>query len=449
MWYIGSNIISRGISFLFTPIFTRLLTPREYGIYSLYLSLMGIFTVLTTFQMSGNLIYRGFARFGVEERKRFLSSALGALALTSGISLVLLLLFGGVIAPLLSVNTAILILLTIQIFLSSAEGFYLARCRYEGNYHTVAALNIAVGIITPLLSLFLIKAGLGGYSRIISPLLISLAVATPLTVKIIKDGKRLVWGEGWRFIFKMTLPMLPHFIASSVIAQGDKIILAHLFGDAVLGKYGAAYSIGFIPSQLTSAVLVALSPWIIRKMRSGQKNAVKDAILSSAKVSGYATLAFLAILPELFYAAVAPEYREALPIAYAVSLSVVFSFLAAAISICILHYEKPMLITKNSLITAGAAIALTYILAIKLGYIGASLSPFLAYALLFLLNGRSVMKISGKAGSVKIALPLSLFLVFAALIFFLRESFTARLLIAIAIGLTALTEVKKCKNLLF
>lgn len=448
-WYIGSNIIARATAFLFTPIFTRLLSPAEYGIYSLYTSLMGFFTVLTTFQMSGNVLYRGFARFGAKDSNRFLCSALGALTLTSGASVILFAIIGNGLSPLLSVSTPLLILLTVQIYLTSLEGFYLAKCRYDGKYRTVAALNIAVGIITPTLALALIKAGLGGYSRIISPLLISLAVAIPIAVKIIRSGKRLVWGEGWRFIFKMTLPMLPHFIATSVIAQGDKIILARTLGDEVLGKYGAAYAIGFIPSQLTGALLVALSPWIIRKMKSGDGGAVRDAVSTSARVIGYATLIFLAVLPELFYAAVAPEYREALPVAYAVALSVIFSFLASAISICILHYEKPMLITKNSLITALPSVLLTYLFIRKFGYIGGALSSLFAYVMLFLLNRTAIVRVAGKDARVKFALPLTAFFLFAVLIFLLRFSPLSRLLIAMAIALLALPEVKKCKALLF
>ena len=44
--YIITGILSRGVSFLFTPIYTRLLSESEYGVYSLYVSWLGLFTVL-------------------------------------------------------------------------------------------------------------------------------------------------------------------------------------------------------------------------------------------------------------------------------------------------------------------------------------------------------------------------------------------------------------------
>ncbi len=449
VWYIGSNLFSRGVAFLFTPIFTRLLSPAEYGIYSLYVSLMGIFTVLTTFQMSGNVIYRGFARFDGERRARFLSAALGAQCLTAGASLLIFTAMGDRLTAITSLNTGLTIILILQIFLSGTEGFYFAKCRYDGNYQAVAKINVTTGILTPILSLALIRAGLGGYGRILAPLFISAAVAIPVAIRIIKEGKGLVWGEGWRFIFKMTVPMLPHFISLSLIAQSDKIIIARTLGEGVLGKYSAAYSIGFILSQIASAFTVALAPWIIKKMKAGKSHDVEECIFSTAKVIGYAALLFLTVLPELFYAAVAPEYREALPVAYVAATSVIFSFLSSVISICILHYEKPMHITKNSLTAALPSVLLAYVLTSKIGYMGGAFASFFAYAVLFLLNKKTLGKVAKQELKAKFSLHFALYFIFALLIFFLKTSFISRLLIAGAILLLGLPEVKSCKRLLF
>ena len=449
VWYIGSNILAKSISFLFTPIFTRLLSPSEYGTYSLYVSLMGIFTVLTTFQMSGNVIYRGFAKFDGERRAKFLSSAFGAQCLTSGASFLIFALIGRKLSSITSLDTGLTLILIFQIFLSGTEGFFLAKCRYDGKYQTVATLNIAVGILTPILSLVLIHAGLGGYSRILSPLFISLAVSIPIAVAIFREGKRLVWGEGWRFLFRMTLPMLPHFISLSLIAQSDKIIIARVLGEDTLGKYSAAYSIGFIISNLASAFTVALSPWIIRKMKAGKGEDVKSCIITTAKVICYGTLLFMAILPELFFAAVAPEYREALPVAYVAALTVIFSFLSSAISICILHYEKPMLITKNSLTAALFAVPIGYLLTKKMGYIGGAFVSVGSHAFLFALNRLTIEKVGGDGAKAKFGLHLFGFSIFALMMFFLRISFFSRLLISVALVLLAIPELKACKKLLF
>ena len=63
-WYIGSSVLAKGISALVTPIFTRLLTPEEYGLYPLYLSWLSVFTILLSLELTGGVMYRGLQKFG-------------------------------------------------------------------------------------------------------------------------------------------------------------------------------------------------------------------------------------------------------------------------------------------------------------------------------------------------------------------------------------------------
>ena len=63
-WYAASNALARGCTLIATPVFTRLLSPEEYAIYPLYVSYMGIFTVLATFEIPGVITYGGLSKFG-------------------------------------------------------------------------------------------------------------------------------------------------------------------------------------------------------------------------------------------------------------------------------------------------------------------------------------------------------------------------------------------------
>ena len=108
-----------------------------------------------------------------------------------------------------------------------------------------------------------------------------------------------------------------------------------------------------------------------------------------------------------------------------------------------------MLITKNSLISALPTVLLGYFLTVKVGYIGGAFASFFAYVMLFLFNLRTLEKIDREKQKVKFGLQVSMYLIFAALLFFLKISFVARLLTAFAVVLLALPELKECKKLLF
>ena len=76
MWYTASSILSKGISALCTPIFTRLLTPSEYGLYPLYNTWLSVVTVIVTLELTGGVIYRGLQKFE-DKKDEFISSAFG------------------------------------------------------------------------------------------------------------------------------------------------------------------------------------------------------------------------------------------------------------------------------------------------------------------------------------------------------------------------------------
>ncbi len=450
LWYVASNLISRGAGFLLTPIFTRLLSPEEYGIYSIYISLMGIFTVISTLEMSGAVMYRGLAKFEGEGCERFTSSVLGAQCLLSLLSVTLYLVLAPAINKLTSLGTALTLLLLIQIFINAILGIFFASRRYSGRYRSVSAVNIMTGIITPLLALILIALGYRVTARIAASLIVTGIFAIPIFRKMILHGGGVFWKKGWKLIFRLAIPMLPHYLSMSLIAQSDRIIIAHTVGEAAVGKYSAAYSIGFMLSLVSGGIQLALTPWIQKKLARGSVEKVKEAISAASRLTVLATLGFMLLLPEVFRLAVAREYFEALPVAYTVALSVIFSFLSAAAANCLLHYEKPLLITKNSVICAVISILSCIMLTHSIGYIGGAVSTLAAYALLLILNTRSLIKVApvplfdGKSFA-----KLAIFLFCGALlIFMLRASLVSRLLLFAALALISTAELPKYRKLL-
>ena len=64
VWYTISNFLVRGIGFLTTPIFTRILSQTDYGNYVNYTSWVSLLTILTTLEMYVSI---NRARFDYED----------------------------------------------------------------------------------------------------------------------------------------------------------------------------------------------------------------------------------------------------------------------------------------------------------------------------------------------------------------------------------------------
>ena len=65
IWYTASNFLLRGIGFITTPIFTRLLSKTDYGLFNNYSSWLAILTVIVTLNLESTLIS---ARYDYEEK---------------------------------------------------------------------------------------------------------------------------------------------------------------------------------------------------------------------------------------------------------------------------------------------------------------------------------------------------------------------------------------------
>ena len=448
-WYVGSNVISRAAAFAFTPIFTRLLTPKEFGVFSLYTSLMGIFSVVTTLEISGGVMYRGLVKFEGQEQRNFLASAIFVQTGISALSLVVYLLFRRFINEATSLSTPFSTVLILQVFFNSVTGIFFAKKRYNGEHSLISLINITNGIAAPLAAISLIKLGVTVGARIYSSLAISAAFAIPIIFFLLK-GTKPYFKEGRKFIFSFSLPMLPHHLATSVITHSEKIIIARTIGESALGKYSLAYSVGFIPSLITGGVSLALTPWIMRRLREKSGPLVGKTLISATRLLCFSILVFMSVAPNIFNFLASGEFLSALPAIYPIAVSVIFNFLSSAMTSCLLYYEKPKLITKNSVLCAVINVFSSILLTRVFGYVGTAYSVLLSAILLFILNAASVHKMSD--GSIlklkEVSFPFIAFFLFALLTFLLRQSDFARLLLFCALILIVLWEAKRCKELL-
>lgn len=450
MWYVGTNIFAKAITFLATPIFTRILTPAEYGVYSLYIGWMGIFTVITTLEISGNIAFCGFSHFK-NEREAFSSSAVGVQFTLTVFFTLLYIIFTKRVNAITGLTTRLTFMLILQVFFNSLIAIYFAEKRYLYKYKTVSRINLIIGLFVPVSAVFLILfTSYRGYARIISSLLISFVLCIPIVINTLKRCNRIFDFKKWKYIFGYALPLLPHYLGLSLIAQGDKILLSRLRGDAELGKYTVAYSVGFILSLVTGGLLSAITPWIHRKLDEKKSERIEDVFRLILKILFILTFIFLCAAPEIFSIIGADAYYSAIGVIYPVAVSVIFIFMSNVYSGIIMHIGKPSLVAANSAISAFFALFLGYFMINSFGFIGAAYSSLISYAVLFLLNLFTVTHIfNARLLTTKAVFAVFLITVsFLLLLIFIKDFRISRILVITALILTAIPLLPKFKGLI-
>lgn len=451
VWYTASGVIERGIAFIFTPIFTRSLSREEYGLYSLYISWMGLFTIFVTLELTGNVIYKGLSKFKGREDE-LISCSLGLMTVSALLVLTLFIIFEPYAVSILGLSRGVCLMLIAHVYANGVISLYSAKCRYSYKYKSQSLINLLQAAIPPTVAFMLINfTRVRAEARIISTMAVSVAVCLPLIVGITRRGGRLFKGDVWRYLIRFTLPLLPHFIATTVTAQAGKLFIGRFLGEGALAQYSIVFSMGFLLNLLTGGIQSALTPWINRKLRENAEEKIDRTAERAFVLLSIATLLGLCFSPEGLAFLAPPEYRGALAAIYPLCISVLISFLVMLINAVMLYYEKGYLTTICSVIGAILSIALNYVFTPRLGYISAAMIQ-LAISVVNLLISYAMMggvlkKRASNPRSYVISATLTIFA--AGVLFSLRYSFVSRVLLFLALTLMIIPRAIECKDLIF
>ena len=63
LWFVICGFLQKAISLITTPIFSRLLTTSEYGIYSVYQTWAGIIIIFASLNLASGVYLRGLIKY--------------------------------------------------------------------------------------------------------------------------------------------------------------------------------------------------------------------------------------------------------------------------------------------------------------------------------------------------------------------------------------------------
>ena len=440
IFYITTNVFTKLVALLATPLFTRLLLPEEYGVYSLYVSWMGIISVLVALGISGGTIYRALGKFK-EERENLISSAIGILFISSAVLLLPCLLFRRAVSALTGLPTLLNCMLILELFLNCAQTVVFAYYRYKYSYVKICLINllyavISVGIALALIYFTKIKAE----ARIYASFFASSVLILPLIKPYLKP-KMLRKKEIPEYLLKLALPLLPSALSTALIAQIDKLIIERLSGTAALGKYSIAYSVGFMLTTLTAALYSALQPWLMRKLNSGNTDAARAITKKTIFLTSLGLLIFLLLIPEIFKIIAADAYRDAEIAVYPLAVAGYLQFISNILAANIIHTEKTVAISISGLVAFGFNLVTNIILIPRYSYPAAAVTTALSYLLLILLEYAFLKKQSdARLIDFKALYPLA-FCALALPIYFIRTLVASRFIFAAAVVLISLPSL--------
>ena len=452
--YTASSLISRGASFLFTPFFTRLYTPTEFGAFSMFQSYLSILFILGSLEICSGVIIKLL----ISERENedmLLLCATRIMLISASVTL-------GVFFALryfLNENGffGFSAALSVCALCRCVIGIYVASSKFHYGIRAIFAVNFAESLLPPIATLILYKLlkpkGIELVSiRALVYAAVLLLIAMPIFIKIRRQAKLRASSKASaelnRKILKSALPMLPYYLSMIVIAQGDKVLIGRLLGEGALAGYGIAYSLGSMLTMLSGGILAVLMPWISRKLRDGNIGITKEITKRLYLMSALITLIILCLAPELLSILAPKSYGNTLLPVFPIALSAPTLLLQTLNVTANLKYGTGLGVIVSGVLPAMLFVASAFFLAPHYGTLAIAVSLPFAYLFSFAISSWSLrQKMSNSLISANNYLQITLLmLILSGIIYQANASFLIRIATCIILLVTLAFLLLKSKS---
>ncbi len=290
IWYTMSSFMTKGISFLSTPVFTRLLSSNDYGEFSNFVAWAGIVVIVATMDMHATV---NRARYDYENLDGYLSSVAICGTVVTTILWGIVQLFPAFFTKFFSMEMPYINILFITTMVSPALTLLQAKNRINYRYKTYVALSFGSALLATGVSLILVllmKNQLAG--RIIGHYGTVFLIDLCVYIYILYKGRQVRWDQ-CRYALLICIPMIPHLLSKYILNQSDRIMIKQFCGASDTAFYSLAYSCAMIPIMLGTATNVAWSPWSSEQIYKSKFETVR-------KASYYYILGFYLIVLAMF-----------------------------------------------------------------------------------------------------------------------------------------------------
>lgn len=308
VWYTASSFLAKGIVFITTPIFTRLMTKAEFGLFNNFVSVLSILTILVTLNLESTLIS---ARYDFKDKfDEYILSTLSLSSISVVSWFVLIRVFTDFFQDLLGVEAVYLSAMMVYLLALPAINLFQARERYLFEYKKTVAVSISISISTALLSVALVLLmtdKLAG--RTIGFIIPTVVIGIILYLYLIKKGKRIDVTY-WKYAIPICLPFIPHLLSLVVLNSIDRMMITRICGAESTALYSVGYSVGMIITLFLTSLNSAFAPWLGNKLANNSFSEIRRVSRVYVTAFLYISVGAMLAAPEILYIMGGKQYME-------------------------------------------------------------------------------------------------------------------------------------------
>ena len=385
-WFVVSNVMLKGISFITTPIFTRLLGPGDYGITSVFVSWEGVISVFATLSLAGGVYNVALGKYE-DDVEGYTCSMISLTFIASVIVYSLCIGINAVMPQLFQLSNLYLLYMWIQTFTNASITFWLVRKRYVYDYKKVIIYTFANALLSTAAAIvaILLFPDHAALAKVIGAGVVGILIGLWMTAYWLIKGKTLYKKEYWGHAIRFNLPLIPHYLSSTLLNSSDKIMINSMKGSAEAGLYGIAHSITGMVSIITQAINSSLIPYTMQSIKAKNYKGLKNTITICSSLVAVVCIGIMLFAREGILIFATPEYLDAVWFIPPLTLSVLFLFIYGIVGNIMFYYEKTWQMSAITITCATVNIVLNYFGIKYFGYLAAGYTTVLCSFLKMLL----------------------------------------------------------------
>ena len=384
VWYIFGNFLVKGIGFLTTPFFARLMTKEDVGDFSNLITWVGIISIIVTFDLYSSI---SVARFDYRENlNEYIASNLLLGSVITIVFFLALFPFKEKVLLLFGLSDYAFYLAFVYMFFYQAIQMFQAKSQVLYRYKASLGISISCALSSSLISLLFVYAfedQLMG--RVIGYFIPFIIIGLIIYIYIIVISNH-VSVKYWKYALSISIPLVFHLLAGYVLSSSDRIMIHSLVGSKAVGLYSVAYSSAMVVSILMTSMNSAWVPWSMTQIDSGKYNELRKISKIYIILFGILVFGIIMLGPEILWIMGGNSYMEALDVIPSVMIGFTFQFIYTLYVNIEQYYKKQKMVAIGTVISASVNILLNWIFIPIYGYIVAAYTTLVSYMILFLLH---------------------------------------------------------------
>lgn len=401
IFYIIGQLFIRGITFLTTPIYTRLLSTAQYGEIRVYESWLLILVPVMSLSLFRSV---DRAKYDMGENYNAYVSSVQTLSYLSIFAFFILsMIFRTPLKKFWGMTDMMFFMAFLYVFGYTSILFMQRREKQMMRYKASILITTVTIVPATILSIALIYWGkMHGYAEKLVELRVwgfyvpQVIGGIAVAILLWKQGKKFIQKEYWKYALKYSLPLIPEALSIQIMNQADKIMIQFLVGYEYTGIFALGTTISFIIWIVEDSVWNAFLPWMYEKISREEEEDIEKPWTVLMHGFGMMSWFLVALAPEIVAILGSKDYRMAVYLVAPMVTGTLLRFYSYIYTAIQNYYKKTTYVAAGTIATMIINVILNYVCILQFGYMAAAYTTAASYFILLVLQGYLEKKVAGR-----------------------------------------------------